>query len=90
MSMSLAQGSHGVIMHADPNLPSGWKRKVVKRFKEERYDVYIFSPQMERFRSKKQLQEHLVNNQQLNLSIDQFNFSLTKDKHGPKHRLTKL
>jgi len=77
-------------MHTDPDLPPGWRRKVVKRMKDNRYDVYIFSPEGKRFRSKKQLKEFLDNNERLNLNMDQFSFSLTKDKHGPKHRLTKL
>ena len=79
-----------LIMHTDPDLPLGWKRKVVKRMKDNRYDVYIFSPKGKRFRSKKQLQEFLSNDEKLNLTMDQFSFSLTKDKQGPKHRLTKL
>jgi len=34
-----------LIMHEDPDLPPGWRRKVVKRVKSDRYDVYIFSPE---------------------------------------------
>ena len=79
-----------LIMHTDPDLPPGWRRKVVKRMKDNRYDVYIFSPKGKRFRSKKQLKEFLDNNERLNLDMGQFSFSLTKDKHGPKHKLTKL
>jgi hypothetical protein len=77
-------------MNTDTNLPPGWKRKVVKRLKGSRYDVYIFSPAGKRFRSRPQLQEYLDKNTQLGLTIDQFSFSLTKDKDGPKHGLTKL
>jgi hypothetical protein len=62
----------------------------VKRLKGSRYDVYIFSPTGKRFRSKAQLQEYLDKNTQLDLNIDQFSFSLTNDKNGPKHGLTKL
>ena len=58
--------------------------------KGSRYDVYIFSPTGNRFRSKAQLQEYLDKNTQLGINIDQFSFSLTKDKNGPKHGLTKL
>ena len=36
------------------------------------------------------MQEYLDNNTQLGLNIDQFSFSLTKDKNGPRHGLTKL
>ena len=79
-----------LIMHIDPNLPPGWKRKVVKRSKGCRYDVYILSPAGKRFRSRKQLQEYLATSNKIGLTIDQFSFSLTKDKQGPKHGLTKL
>jgi hypothetical protein len=79
-----------LIMHTDPNLPAGWKRKVVKRSKGSRYDVYIISPAGKRFRSNAQVQDFLTKNTQLGLTMDQFSFSLTKDKQGPKHGLTKL
>lgn len=79
-----------LIMYTDTNLSPGWKQKVVNRLKGSRYDVYIFSPTKKRFRSRPQLQEYLDNNTQLGLNIDQFSFSLTKDKNGPRHGLTKL
>ena len=79
-----------LIMKTDPNLPPGWWRKVVKRMNNNRYDVYIYSPEGKRFRSEKKLQEFLSNNDKLNLTMDQFSFSLTKDKQGPRSSLTKL
>ena len=78
------------ILYTDPELPPGWKRKVVKRLNGSRYDVYIYSPTGKRFRSKKQLQDYFVKNTQLEFYIDQFSFSLTKDKNGARTRLTKL
>ena len=91
MTATSTQGAQSsLIMYTDTNLPTGWKRKVVKRLKGSRYDVYIFSPTGKRFRSRPQLKEYLDKNTQLGLTIDQFSFSLTKDKDGPKHGLTKL
>ena len=65
------------IHYTDPDLPHGWKRKVVKRLNGRRYDVYIYSPTGKRFRSKKQLEDHFAKNNQLDLNIDQFSFSPT-------------
>ena len=79
-----------LIMYCDPSLPTGWRRKVVPRKKGGRYDVYITSPSGKRFRSRTQLQEYLATNTHMSLNIDQFSFSLTWDKRGPKHGLTKL
>ena len=91
MSVTLTEGFlSSLIMYTDTNLPPGWKRKVVKRSKGSRYDVYIFSPHKKRFRSRPQLKKYLENNTQFGLNIDQFSFSLTKDKNGPRHGLTNL
>ena len=77
-------------MHTDPDLPYGWRRKVVKRKKMlDMYDVYIFSPCGIRFRSRKQLKGFLESKGSL-LDIDRFSFSLTEDKNGPKTTLKKL
>ena len=89
MSGNCREGSQSsLIMHDDPKLPPGWKRKVVKRLRGDRYDVYILSPTWKRFRSGPQLQEYLEKNPQLGLTIDQFSFSpkpgMTKRKPTPK------
>ena len=74
-------------MYTDPDLPYGWRRKVVRRNKDpKRFDVYIFSPSGKRFRSKKQLKGFLEGSL---LDINKFSFSLTKEKNGPKTRLTR-
>ena len=77
------------ILYTDPELPPGWKRKVVKRLNNSRHDVYIYSPTGTRFRSKKQLKDYFDMNTQLNLNIDQFSFSPTKDKNEARQRSTK-
>ncbi|KAG9333810.1 hypothetical protein JZ751_010089, partial [Albula glossodonta] len=61
-----------------PSTPQGWS-KVVKQRKTGKtagkMDVYIISPQGQRFRSRSSLKEFLQNNEDLNLCVADFDFT---------------
>jgi len=46
--------------------------------------VYIFNKQNKRFRSSKEIECFIKANQNLGLKKDQFSFSITHDRNGPK------
>lgn len=63
----------------DPRLPEGWTRRVVQRKKGAsagKFDVYIFSPEGKKFRSRKELKAFLLGNDLL-LNVDGFDFSVS-------------
>jgi len=59
-------------------LPQGWKKVEKIRNKGKRIDVYIFSPDGKRFRSRSQLKIFFDRNPNLGLSETQFSFKPTK------------
>uniref|UniRef100_T1JKH4 MBD domain-containing protein n=1 Tax=Strigamia maritima TaxID=126957 RepID=T1JKH4_STRMM len=68
----------GVPMVEDPRLPEGWSRKVVQRQTGKsagKFDVYIYSPDGKKFRSRFELANYIVKNN-LSLDIKQFDFSV--------------
>lgn len=65
-------------MLTDPALPSGWRRECVQRKTgktEGLYDVYIFSPEGKKFRSRVELARFLVS-MNLDLDPEDFDFSV--------------
>ncbi|XP_023211625.1 methyl-CpG-binding protein 2-like [Centruroides sculpturatus] len=66
----------------DPSLPDGWTRKVVQRRTGKsagKYDVYIFSPDGKKFRSKIELALYLTSTKS-NLKAEEFDFSVRGKK----------
>ncbi|KAF3697059.1 Methyl-CpG-binding domain protein 4 [Channa argus] len=84
-----------------PTLPPGWVREVRQRKAGKtagKLDVYITSPQGQKFRSRASLHTFLQKNGEANLDINVFDFTTSKDKLFPrspilpsqvKHRRTK-
>jgi len=72
-------------MLKDPNLPSGWKRKVVERksgASAGKFDVYLFSPDDKKFRSVPELVAHLRQIKS-KLTADNFDFTVWGKKNLP-------
>ncbi|XP_033609999.1 uncharacterized protein LOC111871135 isoform X3 [Cryptotermes secundus] len=65
-------------LYVDLRLPEGWRRSVVQRKKGAtagKFDVYIFSPEGKKFRSKRELKRFLRGTA-LYLNADDFDFSV--------------
>ena len=65
-------------MYIDNRLPQGWYRKVSKRKYGKTagsYDVYLFSPEDKRFRSKVELRTYFEKIGETRLQLEQFDFS---------------
>ena len=65
-------------MYIDNRLPQGWYRKVSKRKHGKTagsYDVYLFSPELKRFRSKMELRAYFEKIGETRLQLEQFDFS---------------
>ncbi|XP_067931910.1 methyl-CpG-binding protein 2-like [Watersipora subatra] len=78
-------------MLTDPNLPPGWTRKVTQRTmgaSAGKYDVYIFSPDGKKIRSKTDLMLYLVKNN-LDLDPNSIDFSVRGRANIPAKRPSK-
>lgn len=77
-SLPEAADSDCIPMFEDSNLPEGWSRKVAQRMTGKTagtFDVYLFSPDGRKLRSKAQLEEYLKEtNSDLNAS--EFDFTV--------------
>ncbi|XP_050413979.1 uncharacterized protein LOC126828330 isoform X2 [Patella vulgata] len=64
-------------------LPPGWKKKVVQRLGGKsigKFDVYVYSPEGKKFRSKTEIGVFLEENHISNISLDDFDFGKIKNK----------
>ncbi|PIK43963.1 putative methyl-CpG-binding domain protein 4 [Apostichopus japonicus] len=71
-------------------VPEGWKRKISQRMTGKsagKYDVYIFSPEGKKFRSRPELMAH-IEEAKLDYTIDDFSFRY-KTSPGAKIRTPK-
>ena len=65
-------------MYIDNRLPQGWYRKISKRKHGKTagsYDVYLFSPEHKKFRSRIELRAYFEKNGETRLQAEQFDFS---------------
>jgi methyl-CpG-binding domain protein 4 len=59
-------------------LPKGWSRKAVKRLQgrtEGKFDIYVYSPDGKKFRSKNEIRNYLEKNSIKDIDPDGFDFS---------------
>ncbi|KAK6176570.1 hypothetical protein SNE40_014831 [Patella caerulea] len=64
-------------------LPPGWKKKVVQRLGGKsigKFDVYVYSPEGKKFRSKTEIGVFLEENGISDVSLDDFDFGKIKNK----------
>ncbi|XP_013386004.1 serine/arginine repetitive matrix protein 1 [Lingula anatina] len=79
----------GLPMENDDTLPPGWKRLVTQRTMGKsagKFDVYIYSPEGRKFRSKTELQAYLDRNK-IDLDSNEFDFTV-RGKHNTPQKVT--
>ena len=71
------------LLYDDKGLPQGWYRKITKRMSGKSagtFDVYLFSPEHKKFRSKVELRAYLRKKCDPALKAKDFDFSLFSTK----------
>ncbi|XP_063436009.1 uncharacterized protein DDB_G0283697-like [Mytilus trossulus] len=69
----------------DKNLPDGWTRSVVQRLAGKsagKYDVYLYSPNGKKFRSKTELAVYFRDNSINDLNAEDFDFTVRGKHHS--------